>query len=227
MINKGLVNDQELSWKAKGILVYLLSKPDDWKVIEKDIIKQSKDSRDSVRSGISELIKAGYIIRSENRNRDKKGRLNTYNYDVYEVSSKDGKSNIGKSNVGKSNILLSNDLNNNELSNNELNLNTTSDEVGDGLVHAVINNYYRMYRIHMKREHPILKREYRERAEERIISFSKEYDLDINSFEDISHIFFTAHIQTDYNILHFVESKMFYILCQRYNQTGKVSIAHG
>ena len=34
-----LVNDKNLSLKAKGIMLYILSKPDDWKVYIKEITK--------------------------------------------------------------------------------------------------------------------------------------------------------------------------------------------
>lgn len=111
MVNKTFVNDSSISWKAKGVLLYLLSKPDDWKVYENDIVKHARDGRDSVRSAIKELIKAGYISRT--RQRDEMGRLTVSEYVVYEVSSKDGKSNIGKTNIGKSNTTNNNLTNNN------------------------------------------------------------------------------------------------------------------
>lgn len=116
MLNKKLLNDTELSWKAKGVLAYLLSLPDDWKIYEEEIAKHSKDSRDSLRTAIKELIKRGYIARERNRN--EKGQLQGSTYCVYEVSTYDGISNIGESNIGKTNIgnptLLNNDITNND-----------------------------------------------------------------------------------------------------------------
>jgi len=72
-----------LSWKAKGLLGYLLSKPDDWKIRLNDLIQSSADGREAVRSGIKELEKQGYIVRHVTR--DKLGRFHT-DYTVYEVS---------------------------------------------------------------------------------------------------------------------------------------------
>lgn len=61
MIHKGYLEDENLSFKAKGILTYLLSKPDNWKVIVGDLIKRSKDGEKAVRSGLNELKENGYL----------------------------------------------------------------------------------------------------------------------------------------------------------------------
>ncbi|MCB2308874.1 helix-turn-helix domain-containing protein [Clostridium estertheticum] len=60
--NVGL-NDANLSFKAKGILAYLLSKPDDWTCQVQDLSKNSTDGRDSVYNGLKELRASGYLIK--------------------------------------------------------------------------------------------------------------------------------------------------------------------
>jgi hypothetical protein len=60
ILDKGFIEDERLSWKAKGILTYLLSKPDNWKVIVGDLVKQSTDGERAVYSGLNELKKYGY-----------------------------------------------------------------------------------------------------------------------------------------------------------------------
>jgi len=62
------LNDDSLSWKAKGILSYLLSKPDDWQIFIEHLKTQSTDGRDSTRTGIHELINAGYVSKQDRRN---------------------------------------------------------------------------------------------------------------------------------------------------------------
>ncbi|RRD39274.1 helix-turn-helix domain-containing protein [Leptotrichia sp. OH3620_COT-345] len=62
-IHNKLINDDNISLKAKGIMLYMLSKPEDWNYNPKEIAKNSKDGLDSVYSGIKELIEAGYISR--------------------------------------------------------------------------------------------------------------------------------------------------------------------
>lgn len=57
------INDKRLTWKAKGIHTYLMSKPDDWKPSIEELSKASKDSHDAVRAGLQELEKAGYMQR--------------------------------------------------------------------------------------------------------------------------------------------------------------------
>ena len=61
VIDNGIFEQTNISWRARGILLYLLSKPDDWKVREQDIIKHGPCGRDAVRSAIKELKDAGYI----------------------------------------------------------------------------------------------------------------------------------------------------------------------
>lgn len=82
MVDKYGVNDDRLSWKAKGILVYLLSKPDDWVVRVADLIKRAKDGRDSVRSGLRELEDNGYLEKYQHR--DENGTFGEVEYIVYE-----------------------------------------------------------------------------------------------------------------------------------------------
>lgn len=72
-MSNDIVNDPGISLKAKGILAYLLSKPDHWDVCIEDIIRRSTDGRDSVRAGLNELIKAGYVKRT--RRIDLQGRI--------------------------------------------------------------------------------------------------------------------------------------------------------
>jgi len=82
MIDNAIFNDGRLSWKAKGILGYLLSKPDGWKAVVKDIIKHSKDGVDSVYSGLRELKKYGYYSKTPVKN--EKGRITHWESYIYE-----------------------------------------------------------------------------------------------------------------------------------------------
>ena len=100
-IDKRLINDQNISWKSKGILIYLLSKPNNWIARLSDIIKHSTDGRDAVRSAINELIKAGYIARVQLK---ENGKFSGVEYQIYEAptnSTEDGKPVYGKTDYGK------------------------------------------------------------------------------------------------------------------------------
>jgi hypothetical protein len=65
MILNSTLCDKRLSWKARGILCYLLSKPTDWRVIMTDLIRQAPDGKASVMAGIKELQTYGYVRRVE------------------------------------------------------------------------------------------------------------------------------------------------------------------
>lgn len=77
-------NDSRLSYKARGILGYLLTKPDDWEILVEDLINQSeKDGRDSVRAGLAELREYGYLVLADRR--DARGRMLGKGYVLYET----------------------------------------------------------------------------------------------------------------------------------------------
>ena len=78
-ISNDVLVDENLSYKAKGILAYLLSRPADWNIYENEIEKHSKDGIDSVRTGIKELIDNGYVVRQKSR---VKGMFDGYEYAV-------------------------------------------------------------------------------------------------------------------------------------------------
>lgn len=66
------LSDERLTWKAKGLLAYLLSKPSNWRVYIADLVKRSKDGRDAVYSAIKELETCGYVERRQTRDESKK-----------------------------------------------------------------------------------------------------------------------------------------------------------
>lgn len=62
-VDRNLVNDRVLSFKARGILVWLLDKPDDWETTAERIEQQGKEGREAIRSGLKELEERGYLVR--------------------------------------------------------------------------------------------------------------------------------------------------------------------
>lgn len=85
-IDNAAIEDDLISWKARGILCYLLSRPDCWQVRMCELEKRSKrDGRESVRSGIQELMRAGYIRREKRRGTD--GKIIEWTYEVREKPS--------------------------------------------------------------------------------------------------------------------------------------------
>lgn len=61
-----VVRDPRLSWKAVGLLVYVLSLPDDFRLRLSYLANQKPTGRDGTRAGLKELELAGYLtIRRE------------------------------------------------------------------------------------------------------------------------------------------------------------------
>lgn len=81
-IDKRVIQDDRLSWKAKGILSYLLSLPDDWEIYVSELITHAPDGVASLRSGMKELEDAGYLVKSLEHG--KSGKFVGYSYTVIE-----------------------------------------------------------------------------------------------------------------------------------------------
>lgn len=122
------LQDRNLSLKAKGLLTLILSLPPDWDMTLKGLVSLSGDGVDSVRSGIQELEKAGYLRRSRSRNN--LGQLLCTEYTIYEhavtenVASEteiddnlniiyNEESHVGKSNVDKNSHIGKSDVDKN------------------------------------------------------------------------------------------------------------------
>lgn len=83
MMDKTFLEDTRLSYKAKGILAYLLSKPDNWKVIVGNLVNYSTDGKAAVYAGLKELKECGYYEKKPIRN-DDGTRITRWESTVYE-----------------------------------------------------------------------------------------------------------------------------------------------
>ena len=110
MMRKEPLQDKNLSWKAKGLLAYLLSLPDDWKIYETELVNHATDGKDSLKSGIKELLENGYLTRESNRSKD--GQFSGYDYKVFEVSNRDGKTATENPTTENPSLLINNSTNN-------------------------------------------------------------------------------------------------------------------
>lgn len=135
------LQDRNLSLKAKGLLTLILSLPPDWDMTLKGLVSLSGDGVDSVRSGIQELEKAGYLRRSRSRNN--LGQLLCTEYTIYEQAVTENvtseteiddnlniiyneKSHIGKSNVDKNIHIGKSDVDeNSQIGKSDVDKNTT------------------------------------------------------------------------------------------------------
>ncbi len=82
MVDKRVLEDPRLSWKAKGLMGYMLSRPDNWRISLEDLIQRATEGRDAVRTGLEELEYAGYVVRRRTHNPD--GTFGPFELTVYE-----------------------------------------------------------------------------------------------------------------------------------------------
>lgn len=76
-----LIQNGDLTWEARGMLVYLLSKPKDWVVMKKDLEKQSPASDYVVSRILKELEDFRYIRREKTKNEKGQWEWHTWVYD--------------------------------------------------------------------------------------------------------------------------------------------------
>jgi len=79
--------DKRLSYKARGVLFYLLSKPDGWKGRVFDLVNNSdRDGINTIKSALRELVDCGYArLKTE---RTKEGKLLGKYYEISEFPTK-------------------------------------------------------------------------------------------------------------------------------------------
>lgn len=68
VISNDVLNDKRLSFKARGLLVYMLSMKDDWKFYTTELVSHSeRDGIKSIRSALNEIEAMGYLRRTQLR----------------------------------------------------------------------------------------------------------------------------------------------------------------
>ena len=76
------LRDKSLSLKAKGLLSQMLSLPEEWDYTLQGLAYINREQIDAIRQAVHELERAGYIVRT--RERDSRGRLRGAEYTIYE-----------------------------------------------------------------------------------------------------------------------------------------------
>ena len=90
LLDKRISEDKKLSWASRGLLIFLLGKPDNWRISAEYLAQQTNESskktgKQGVYSLLDELIVASYVVRSDKQAHDEKtGFLLGYDYVVYD-----------------------------------------------------------------------------------------------------------------------------------------------
>ena len=82
------INDSQLDLKARGLLVFMLSKPDGWAFRERALADQTGVSREQIRTALAKLTEAGYVRRVR-KMVEGKPRIETQVFDVSRTEGTD------------------------------------------------------------------------------------------------------------------------------------------
>lgn len=90
MITNTILQDKDLSLRAKGLYTYLFSKPDGWEFHISAMVKELKETEGQIRVIVQELLNKGYIVRHQvNEN----GKFGGMVYEFVDID-RDGKNRI-------------------------------------------------------------------------------------------------------------------------------------
>lgn len=87
IIDNSAPQDENLSLGATAVMVYLLTKPDDWQVIKKDIQRRFKIGRDKCAKIFKELEANGYLLRKVRHGKDGSFRWESHVFENPEQAS--------------------------------------------------------------------------------------------------------------------------------------------
>lgn len=80
IISNSWLRDERLSWKARGLLCYLASHSVGWATSTRALVNAGPDGRDAVGSGLRELVRLGYLVRTQTT--DDEGHFGEVTYDL-------------------------------------------------------------------------------------------------------------------------------------------------
>jgi hypothetical protein len=90
ILDKAISEDRRLSWSARGVLIFLLGKPDHWKVSIQNLINETEEAdphsrRDAIYKILAELQRVGYVSKTQPKHDD--GSFGEIDYLVGETCS--------------------------------------------------------------------------------------------------------------------------------------------
>lgn len=179
-VDNTVLNDTNLSWKAKGLFVYLWSQADEWDFYETEVVKHSTDGLSSLKSGLKELGQQGYLKRE--RKRDDKGHFKENSWILSEKPILENRM--------LDNRMLENSTLTNTNSNNTNNNNINSSSIKDSNPEEQINAFtaYQMTGATLTgRQQPILV-DYVERLGHELVVHAIEYMEDHTKRPNFSYL---------------------------------------
>lgn len=100
VIHKGALENPNLSFKAKGLWAYCMSRPDDWHFHISHLKTVSKEGEDAIYSAVKELISEGYCHRMQpNKGKGEgngRGCFQSMDYFIYETQQPVNSNNLSQ-----------------------------------------------------------------------------------------------------------------------------------
>lgn len=87
-IRNEIIHDQRLTFKATAVLIFVLSKPDNWRTSTKHLATVKKEGIDAIRTAMTELESAGYIKRRRYQDEGGKWQYDTLVFDTAQTVNK-------------------------------------------------------------------------------------------------------------------------------------------
>lgn len=183
LVHKKFIYDSKLSARAKGVLLYLLSRPNDWQIYTSEIQKHMTDGIKSVNSAVKELMDAGYIKRTLKRS--EKGTFKGYEYLVYEIPTEtpfaeNGQTENGLAENGQTENRQRHTTNNNSTNNDLTNNNNTNNDSNTSATNVTrerFEEWWKLYdkKLDKKKAYSLFKTALKEHSYETIMSGTREY----------------------------------------------------
>lgn len=140
VIDNTVLQDTELTFKAKGLFAYLWSQSDEWNFYETEVVKHSKDGISSLRSGIHELEERGYLQRKRIR---VKGKLKD---SMWILSETPNLENLSLENLNLENsTLINTNSNNTNLNKDNRSTDKSVDRVSEKQLDEDFNKLWKLY----------------------------------------------------------------------------------
>lgn len=99
IISNLVIRDNKLSFRARGVLLSLLSRPADWRTSAEALSRESVEGRSAILTALTELENGGYLIRVKGQDVLGRWHTNSYVYDVPQTESR--LSDLGQPNLGE------------------------------------------------------------------------------------------------------------------------------
>lgn len=143
IITNNIVNDDKISFGAKGVACYLLSKPENWKFYLSDIQRHSNEGLVKIKKYIKELEDIGFLFRDKVKN--EKGQFIGLEYKFnlnYEKTDNQKNRQSGKPTVGEPPIYNNTNINNTDI--NKTNITTLLPEAKER-IKPRIDEIYKLF----------------------------------------------------------------------------------